>query len=254
MRTTSSALFPAPSPPAAARAAPLALALALALQPWLDPVAALANSAGAANAIGSLGAAGAANAGNTANATNAANAISATGGAASPAGGHDLPDGAATADTAAERSVKAAFLYKFLGYVDFPGGPLDPGAPYVVGVVGAEDVAAELSRLTSGRTVNNHAVVVRHMHGGDFAGGLHLLFIGAAEAAAEAALVKAAHLAGALSVTESATGIDAGAVINFLLVDQRVRFEVSLAAAERGKLKLSSRLLSVAYAVQKGGG
>jgi len=39
-----------------------------------------------------------------------------------------------------------------------------------------------------------------------------------------------------------------------VLVDERVRFEVSLAAADKGRLKLSSRLLSVAYAVQKGGG
>lgn len=171
-----------------------------------------------------------------------------------------LADTAATAplhdhlDTASATSVKAGFLYKFLGYVDFPSGPLDPGAPYVVGVVGAEDIAAELTRLTAGRLVNNHAVVVRKMQGGDAGGGLHLLFIGAAEGADEAALVKAAQQAGVLTVTESATGIESGSVINFRLVDERVRFEVSLAAADKGRLKLSSRLLSVAYAVQKGGG
>ena len=154
----------------------------------------------------------------------------------------------------AERAVKAAYLSKFLGYVDFPGGPLDPGAPYVVGVAGAEDVAGELARLTNGRLINNHTVVVRRLRDGDGAAGLHLLFIGAAEGGNEAALIKAAQAAGALSVTESATGIEAGSVINFVLVDERVRFEVSLAAAERGRLKLSSRLLSVAYAVLKGAG
>ena len=167
---------------------------------------------------------------------------------ASAAGLQDQPDAASAT------SVKAGFLYKFLGYVDFPTGPLDPGAPYVVGVVGAEDVAAELARLSAGRLVNNHAVVVRRMQGADPAAGLHLLFIGAAESAGEAALVKAAQQAGVLSVTESATGIESGSVINFRLVDERVRFEVSLAAADKGRLKLSSRLLSVAYAVQKGGG
>jgi hypothetical protein len=168
--------------------------------------------------------------------------------AAAAAGLHDQPD------SASATSVKAGFLYKFLGYVDFPAGPLDPGAPYVVGVVGAEDIAAELARLTAGRMVNNHAVVVRKMHGGVPSGGLHLLFIGASESADEAALVKAAQPAGVLTVTESPTGIESGSVINFRLVDERVRFEVSLAAADKGRLKLSSRLLSVAYAVQKGGG
>ncbi|USX24878.1 YfiR family protein [Oxalobacteraceae bacterium OTU3CINTB1] len=155
---------------------------------------------------------------------------------------------------ASPTSVKAGFLYKFLGYVDFPAGPLDPGTPYVVGVVGADGIAAELTRLTAGRLVNNHAVVVRKMQGHDPSGGLHLLFIGADEGADEAALVKAAQPAGVLTVTESATGIESGSVINFKLVDERVRFEVSLAAADKGRLKLSSRLLSVAYAVQKGGG
>lgn len=151
-------------------------------------------------------------------------------------------------------SVKAGFLYKFLGYVDFPAGPLDPGAPYVVGVVGADDIAAELTRLTAGRLINNHAVVVRQLQGAEPAGGLHLLFIGAQDGADEAALVKAAQPAGVLTVTESATGIESGSVINFRLVDDRVRFEVSLAAADRARLKLSSRLLSVAYTVQKGDG
>ncbi len=172
-------------------------------------------------------------------------------GASTAATVQDEPD---TAPAMAERGVKADFLYKFLGYVEFPAGPLDPGAPYVVGVAGAEDVAAELARLATGRMVNNHAVVVRRMHDGDPAGGLHLLFIGADERAAEASLVKAAQAAGALSVTESATGIESGSVINFVLVDERVRFEVSLAAADKARLKLSSRLLSVAYAVHKGGG
>ena len=172
---------------------------------------------------------------------------------ADPVGAAGLQDDAGAPAATAERGVKADFLTKFLGYVDFPAGPLDPGTPYVVGVAGADDIAAELIRITSGRTVNNHAVVVRRIQGGDAAAGLHLLFVGADDAD-EAALVKAAQLAGALSVTESSTGIEAGSVINFVLADERVRFEVSLAAADRARLKLSSRLLSVAYAVRKAGG
>jgi len=164
------------------------------------------------------------------------------------AGVHDEPQAAPASAT----SVKAGFLYKFLGYVDFPAGPLDPGAPYVVGVVGAEDIAAELTRQSAGRMVNNHAVVVRNLDGVDRPGGLHLLFIGAADSADEAALVKAAQPAGVLTVTESATGIEAGSVINFRVVDERVRFDVSLEAAEKNSVKLSSRLLSVANHVQKG--
>ena len=144
-------------------------------------------------------------------------------------------------------------LVKFLGYIDFPGGPLDPGTPYVVGVAGADDIASELTRLATGRAVNNHGVLVRRVHEGESMRGVHLLFVGADEGFNETALVKAAALGGAISVTESPTGIEAGSVINFVVVDERVRFEVSLATAEKNKFKLSSRLLSIAHAVQKGG-
>ena len=152
-----------------------------------------------------------------------------------------------------ERSVKAAFLYKFLNYVEYPQALTDGNAPYVVGVAGADDVAAELTRIAIGRSINNHPVQVRVLRAGDTLTGLHLLFVGAAEAARAAPLLRAAQQAGVLSVTEMPGALQAGSVINFLVVDERVRFEVSLEAAEKSNLRLSSRLLSVAYAVQKGG-
>jgi hypothetical protein len=74
-----------------------------------------------------------------------------------------------------------------------------------------------------------------------------------AEGARASALLRAAQQANVLTVTEGVNGLQAGSVINFRLVDDRIRFEVSLDAAEKSNLKLSSRLLSVAYAVQKGG-
>ncbi|HEX5342044.1 MAG TPA: YfiR family protein [Duganella sp.] len=151
-----------------------------------------------------------------------------------------------------ERAVKAAFLYKFLGYVEYPAPLMAPEAAYVIGVAEADDIAAELMRITEGRTLNNRAVQVQVVHSGDSVAGLHLLFIGG-DGARVAGWLKAGQQPGLLSVTESAGGLPAGSVINFRLIDNRVRFEVSLDAAEKNNLKLSSRLLSVAYAVQKGG-
>lgn len=148
-----------------------------------------------------------------------------------------------------ERSVKAAFLYKFLGYMEFPA---DPGPSVVVGVLGADDVAAELAQITSGRSVGSRSVSVRKLSDGDALGGLNLLFVGA-DAALPVASLRAAEKNGTVTVTEQDNGLQVGSVINFRLVDERVRFEVSLPAAERCNVRLSSRLLSVAYHVQKGG-
>ncbi len=148
-----------------------------------------------------------------------------------------------------ERSVKAAFLYKFLGYMEFPS---EPGPSLVVGVLGADEVAAELAQITSGRNVGNRSISVRKLGEGDALGGVNLLFVGGDAALTEAAQ-RAAEKSGTVIVTERDNGLQNGSVINFRLVDERVRFEVSLPAAERCNVRLSSRLLSVAYFVQKGG-
>lgn len=148
-----------------------------------------------------------------------------------------------------ERSVKAAFLYKFLGYMEFPA---DPGPSLVVGVLGADDVAAELAQITNGRNVGSRGVTVRKVAEGEPLTGLALLFVGA-EATLPAEVLRAAEKNGTVTVTERDDGLQIGSVINFRLVGERVRFEVSLPAAERCNVRLSSRLLSVAYHVQKGG-
>ena len=153
------------------------------------------------------------------------------------------------APLAMERSVKAAFLYKFRSYMEFAS---DPGPSLVVGVLGADEVAAELAQISVGRSVGSRSITVRKLAEGDSLTGLTLLFVGA-DAALPAASLRAAEKNGTVTVTEQDDGLQIGSVINFRLVDERVRFEVSLPAAERCNVRLSSRLLSVAYHVQKGG-
>ena len=154
--------------------------------------------------------------------------------------------------TALERRVKAAFLYKFLGYAEFPPGAFfDGSSPVVLGVVGADDLAAELTRTVAGRTVNNRPVVVRVLRDTEVQAPLHLLFVGGADPVRVGRLVRQAGAA-MLVVTECDDGLRQGSVINFRIIDERVRFDVSLDAAERNGIKLSSRLLTVANRVQKG--
>lgn len=181
-------------------------------------------------------------------------AAAATGPAASDAGAAaektaataSLPDSAAL-----ERRVKAAFLYKFLGYAEFPPGAFDgPAAPLVIGVVGADDIAAELTRIVAGRSVAGRPIVVRALREQDLAQPAHLLFVAGPEDARSARLLRASPAL--LTVTECDDGLAAGGVINFTIVDERVRFDVSLDAAEKKNVKLSSRLLVVANRVQKG--
>ena len=152
-----------------------------------------------------------------------------------------------------ERRVKAAFLYKFLGYTDFPPATFaDPAAPLVIGVMAADELAAELAKIVAGRQVQARPVSVKVVRDGESLAGLHLLFVGGADAARLRNALKGAPASAMLVVSESEQGLQQGSVINFKVIEDRVRFDVSLDAADRNSIKLSSRLLTVANQVHKG--
>lgn len=150
-----------------------------------------------------------------------------------------------------ERNVKAAFLYKFLMFTEFPPSAFaDPAAPMVIGVAGDDEMARGLARLVAGRTVSRRPLEVRALRENDSAEGLHLLFIGGNDAGRLARIAPAQTPL--LVVTEAVNGLQHGSVINFRIVAERVRFDVALDAADKYKIKLSSRLLTVANLVHKG--
>ncbi len=154
---------------------------------------------------------------------------------------------------ALERSVKAAFIYKFLGYTEFPANAFsDPAAPIVIGVAGSDDMAAELGRIVAGRSINSRPIVVRQFRDGDSVAAVQLLFVAGADCARAARTLRQAPAVPVLLVTECGNGLQAGSIINFKIVEERVRFDVSLDAADRNNIKLSSRLLTVANHVSKG--
>jgi uncharacterized protein DUF4154 len=150
-----------------------------------------------------------------------------------------------------ERSVKAAFLYKFASYVQWPGETrLD--APLTIGILGANDFARELTEITADRTVANRPIRIRRIGANDSYDGLDILFIGREEESRLAEFLAAAGMRPILTVTETAGAIADGSIINFTVDEDRVRFEVSLDAAERSQLKLNARLLAVAQQVHRG--
>jgi hypothetical protein len=159
--------------------------------------------------------------------------------------------GLACADNmTSESKVKAAFLFKFTNYVEWPPTAFElQDSPLVIGVMEADDVASELSRLVAGRTVNNRTIVVRRLGAGDSATGSHVLFIGSGASGRLGRILGNAKPLGMLTVTELDDAPASGSVINFVVIDDQVRFDVSLPAAERSNLKISSRLLTVAHQV-----
>ena len=150
---------------------------------------------------------------------------------------------------ASEASVKAAFLYKFPGYIEWPANAFpSAAAPFTFGVMGEEEVAAELERLAAGKQWSGHPMAVKRVDG-DNVKGLQVLFIGRGASERLGAVVRAAQLPGLLVVTENEKGLTYGAAINFVLNEDRVGFEVAPEAAEKNGLRISSRMLAVARRV-----
>ena len=161
--------------------------------------------------------------------------------------------GAAEDGASLEQRVKAAFLYQFASYVEWPAQSFaQPDTSITIAVMGAEPLAAELRQLSAGRTVGGRKMEVRQVRPGETLAGIHILFIGGAENARLAQLVQGAKQRPVLTVTEADGALNQGSMINFIIVERRVRFEVALDAVEKSGLRLSSRLLAVAQQVKTG--
>jgi hypothetical protein len=158
------------------------------------------------------------------------------------------------ADAGAETmatAVKAAYLSKFADYVEWPSSAQpQPGEPFTIGVIGENELAAELDRQLAGRSNGDHPIVVRLIRPNDSLAGVQILFIGLRKEALRP-YIETLRAQSILTVTEAEGALGAGSVVNFVLVDNHLRFEISLDAAERRGLRLSSRLLAVAQQVQR---
>jgi hypothetical protein len=151
-----------------------------------------------------------------------------------------------------ERRVKAAFMFKFASYVEWPEAVLpQPGTPLSVAVVGDDELANELTQIAAGRAVDGRSIAVKKTRDIAAIADAHMLYVARAETARIPQIAKIARGRPLLIVTDSPGALSQGSIINFMLVQQRVKFEISLEEAERHSLKLSSRLLSVAHNVQR---
>ena len=139
-------------------------------------------------------------------------------------------------------AVKAAYLFRFAQYVEWP--PLAADAPFIIAVSGAEDVAVHLDRLLPGMSVNGHRVEVRRVTRGQELHGVHILYIGADAFARTRTLRARAVELPILVVTDNELGLDGGGVINFIEIDRDLRFEISLIAADRSGTKIGTRSCS----------
>lgn len=148
---------------------------------------------------------------------------------------------------ALEYRIKAAFVCKFANYVEWPATAFDrPDSPVVMGIFAKEAVFDELARTANGLSVDGRPLIVRRMQPGAPVADLHLVYITRSEEEHLADTLAATKGKSVLVVTESRQAAPLGGMINFVVVDDKVRFDIAPQAAEQSRLRISARLLGVA--------
>lgn len=153
-----------------------------------------------------------------------------------------------------ETEVRAAFLYNFTKFVEWPAVPgRKPGEPFLICVVAESDFVRLVESIVQGESSGGRPLVVATPETPESAAGCQLLYLAQTERQRGARLLAAVRDLPVLTVGDWPQFLDTGGAVQFVLEDRRVRFDISLAAAQRAHLRVSSNLLRVARSVRQNG-
>lgn len=156
-------------------------------------------------------------------------------------------------ETIPDARAKAIYIIKFLRFATWPQDVLAPQAPVLIGVAGATEIAQELIAQAGERPADKRKVSIVQLQPGDSLAGIHMLFIGNDQGQQQLnAWLEEAKGKPVLCVTDTGEKIPPGSMINFVHDRDRIRFDVSLTAAEHSRIELSAALLTVAREVYGG--
>ena len=157
--------------------------------------------------------------------------------------------------SASEYQLKAAFLYKFTKFVEWPKSAFESeDAPLVICVIGANPFNRYLESALRGQTSLGRRVYLRTAIDPEAAESCHLAFISKREVFQDRGLSTRLSRAGTLTVSDAAAFSRSGGAIEFNLINRKLRFRINLDAAERAQVTISSQLLELALSVASSAG
>ena len=149
-----------------------------------------------------------------------------------------------------EYQVKAAFLYNFARFVDWPAEALrNPGEPFSICILGEDPFGRALDVMVAGKAVGSRPIAVLRISDGRQIDGCHILFVGSPSGKRVLSILTTAKRIGVLTVGDA--GTTENVVIGFVMEEGKVRFEINTAAADRAALHISAKLLSLARVIKR---
>lgn len=157
---------------------------------------------------------------------------------------------ARAADRSLEYAVKSTFLYKFASFVEWPSGTFaSASAPFNLCVIGADPFGGRIDEAARGQSVGRHPVVVQHLSKADGQSGCHAMLVSGSGRQDIDDALRAVAGSPVLTITDEDLGSEHG-IVHFVIADDRVTFDIDLAAAARNRLTISSKLLALARSVR----
>jgi len=149
-----------------------------------------------------------------------------------------------------EHEVKAAYLYTFLTFVEWPKqGNASATGPFCIAILGADPFGPVLDNTVAAKEVLGRRVTVRRVAEPKAAAGCHVVFVGRQQNVSTAGTLRLLEGTGALTVSDEPGFARRGGMVNFVLDEDSVGFEINPSAAAREGLTLSPRLLQLARIV-----
>jgi len=161
------------------------------------------------------------------------------------------PSHASQQDEFQEYQLKAAFLYNFAKFITWPSNAFPTAnAPLTIGILGEDPFKELLSDVLLDKTVGGRQLAIKHFKAGDVVEGCQLLFISRSEKERAASTLASLQGKSILTVSEFDHFANQGGMINLIVVDKSVRFEINPETAEKARLKISSKLGSMGIVVK----
>jgi hypothetical protein len=152
-----------------------------------------------------------------------------------------------------EYPVKLAFLYNFTKFIEWPPESYSaPGAPMVICIVGDDPFDPGLEAELRARTAGSHSVQIRTLKPNDTLSVCHIAFVPATEESQATRVLRGLKGSSTLTVGETEEFTRLGGIIDLTVEEHKVHFELNPLAAERARLKISSKLLALAKIVHDG--
>lgn len=157
------------------------------------------------------------------------------------------------AETGPDREylIKAAFLYNFGRYIQWPAESQGSKEPFVIGILGPDPFGTVLEQIGSTKNIEGRPIAVRRYASLAEYQPCQILFVAAAASDADKlGVIQQSQGKPVLVVGEETGFAQRGAMINFFAEDNKIHFEINVEAARRGHLRISSKLLSLGRLVE----